>query len=312
MSLWLSVPLRLLLLGLGLLSFCLPRGAELRLGPAVGRLMFRLGFFKRKTVLENLRHCFPELTSKELRRLAIRNFEHYGILFFEYLHFFAPVRGHYRDYVSRHARLHGLERWKKAHAKGKGVIFVACHLGHWEMLASAGGMAGIPLTIVTKVLKPRWLHDQITAARLSTGVAAAHEPGSAPVILRALRRGGSVAFMNDQYTKPPMGLLVRFFGVKVGTLSVAGTLARRTGAAVLPTYTYRDAEGICHVVIEPEMSLARDRDTPEAATQAVSDKVEQWVRRHPTQWLWMHRRFKNVTWPVPELTPAAGPRPAYP
>lgn len=299
MSLWLSAPLRLLLFGLGLLAYFLPRGLELSLGPALGRLVFWLGFFKRKTVLDNLGRCFPDLSAKELLRLAQRNFEHYGILFFEYLHIFAPVEGHYRDYMSRHSRLEGLGRWKRAHAKGKGVIFVACHLGHWEMLAAAGGLAGIPLTIVTKILKPRWLHDRITAARLSTGVSAAHEPGSAPAILRALRRGGTVAFMNDQYTRPPMGLSARFFGVMVGTLSVVGTLAKRTGAAVLPTYTYRDAEGVSHVVIEPEMPM--NGDPAEVMTQSVASKVEQWVRLHPEQWLWMHRRFKNVTWPAVPL-----------
>ena len=295
MSPWLSVPLHVLLLGLGLFVYCLPRGLELRLGPAVGRLVFRFGLFKRGVVLENLSHCFPQLTPKKRLLLAMRNFEHYGILFFEYLHLFTPVRRHYRDYVSRHSRLEGLTHWRRAHAKGKGVIFVTCHVGQWEMMASAGGLADIPLTIVTKVLKPRWLHDRIAAARLSTGVSAAHEPGSAPAVLRALRRGKAVAFMNDQYTPPPAGLPVCFFGVKVNTLSVVGDLAGRTGAAVLPTYTYRDAQGISHVVIEPELSLGRDAT---ASTQAVASLVEGWVRRHPEQWLWMHRRFKNVTWPV--------------
>jgi KDO2-lipid IV(A) lauroyltransferase len=164
-------------------------------------------------------------------------------------------------------------------------------------LAASGGLAGMPLTVVTTVLKPAWLDKQITKARLSTGVRAAYHPGSVPAVLRALRKGESVAFMNDQYARPPMGVRVRFFGVMVDTLAAVGPLAKRTGAAIVPASAYRDAQGVSHVVIEPELDLGESLDSPEKSTQALASKVESWVRARPEQWLWIHRRFKNVDWP---------------
>ena len=283
-----------MLFAAGLAVSFLSRRVELWLGPVLGRLVLGLGLFKRKIAFDNIRHCFPELERQGWQRFLERNFEHYGLLFLECLHFFSPFKGHYRSYMARNSVLEGYDNWKRAHDKGKGVLFIACHLGYWEMLAAAGGIRGMPLTVVTKVLKPRWLHDQIAAARLSTGIRAVYHPGAGTAILKALRKGESVAFMIDQYTRPSMGLPVRFFGMKVYALAAVGLLAKRTGAAVVPAHTYRDKDGTSHIVIEPEVAL----ESAEKITQVLASKVEQWVRQHPDQWLWIHRRFKNVTWPA--------------
>ncbi|MEI8190432.1 MAG: hypothetical protein WCI75_12020, partial [candidate division NC10 bacterium] len=157
MSVLVSAPLWLLLSVLGLAAGLLPRWAELGLGRVFGRAVLALGFFKRKTAYDNIRHCFPELGEDGWKALLARNFEHYGILFFEYLHFFSPLPGHYLRYARSICVLEGAEHWERARAKGKGVIFVSCHNGFWEMVAAAAGLTGKPLTIVTTVLKPRWL-----------------------------------------------------------------------------------------------------------------------------------------------------------
>lgn len=289
--LW-SAPLRLLLAALGLGASLLPRPVELWLGRGFGRLTLVLGLFKRRIAEDNIAQCLPELDAAGRGALLRANYEHYGILFFEYLHFFSPIPGHFRRYARRVSRLENRQIWERARAKGKGVIFFSAHLGFWEMSAAAAGLSGLEPTVVTTMLKPAWLHRKITQSRASTGVAQAFHPGSMPAVLRALRRGGSVAFMNDQYARPPMGLPVVFFGRLVETLSVVGPLAKRTGACVLPVYAVRGPDGVNEVRIEPEMDLAEDG--PEEATQKVAGRVEEWVRRHPEQWLWIHRRFKNA------------------
>jgi KDO2-lipid IV(A) lauroyltransferase len=299
MPYWQSAPLRILLGALGTVASACPRGLELAAGPLLGRLVLALGLFKAKTAAENIRRCFPELEESERRKILRGNYEHYGILFFEFLHFFSPIPGHYRRYMKRHSLLEGYENWERAHAKGKGVLFVASHVGYWEMLAAAGALSGMPLTVVTTVLQPDWLNAKITAERSSTGVEAAYHPGAGKHVLKALRNGRSVAFMNDQYAPPPMGLPVKFFGVKVNTLSAVAPLAKRTGAAIIPVGTYRDDKGVSRVVIGKEMHLGADLDDTAKATEILAGTVERWVRRHPTQWLWIHRRFKNVDWNEP-------------
>ncbi|MBI3296969.1 MAG: hypothetical protein HYZ75_02305 [Elusimicrobia bacterium] len=293
----LSFPLRVGLFCIGLAVTFLPRRAELVLGAVLGRLLLALGVLKSKIAEDNLRNCFPELSDPARRRLLERNFEHYGMLFFEYAHFFSPFPGHYRTYMERNTAIEGLENWRRAAAKGNGVVFVAAHMGYWEFLAARGALSGIPLTVVTTVVEPPWLHEALTAARLSTGVRATFHPGSMSGVLKALMRKESVAFMNDQYARPPMGMPVRFFGVSVDTLAAVGPIAKRTGAAIVPAYSLRGKDGKGTIRIEPELELGPALDDPAAATQAIAARVEAWVRQTPEQWLWMHRRFKNVVWP---------------
>lgn len=305
MAALLSWALWALLSALGLAAAALPRRAELALGGLFGRAALALGLFKDRVAAENIRRALPELSAAARRDLLARNYEHMGRLFFEYLHFFAPLPGHYRRYAEANSRLDGLEHWEAARAKGKGALIVSLHLGWWEMQAASGGLAGMPLTVVTKALKPDWLHRLMTERRLSTGVRAALHPGSMPAIMRALRKGEAVAFMNDQYARPPMGLKVRFFGVEVDTLAAVGPLAKRTGAAILPATSYRDEHGVTRVTLSPELDLGADADDPVRATQALAAVVERAVRERPEQWLWLHRRFKNVVWPAEQAAGAS-------
>lgn len=292
MPFWLSILVWIALTPPAAAVTLLPRRLELALGPFLGRLVLAVDRKRSRIALANIRRCLPELDEDGARRLLRENYEHYGILALEILHLFSPLPGHYRRYALKNSGLVGYENWKKAADKGKGVIFASCHLGNWEMMAAAGGLAGMPVTIVTRRLKPAWLLEKAAASRLSTGVRAAYDPRTLPVVMKALRAGESVGFVIDQYAPPPMGLKARFFGVEVDTLAAVGPLAQRTGAAVVPAWTLRDRDGVVRLRIEPEITLPGD---PAAATQALADKVESWVRAHPVQWLWIHRRFKNVS-----------------
>ena len=281
----------------GFAASLLPRPLELALGRMLGRLAMRLAPSRRRIAEENMRRCLPELSPEKRARLLRENFEHYGILTLEILHMFSPLPGHYRRYAARVARLEGFEGWKKAHDKGKGVLFVSAHLANWELMAAAGAMAGIPLTMVTRHLKPEWLHRRVEKMRLSVGVRALYQPRTLPGILKGLRAKESIGFVMDQYAPPPMGSWAVFFGARVHTLAAVGSLAQRTGAAIIPVLQRRDSNGLVRVVIEPELGLGEAAGDPDKATQILVSRVEKWIREEPAQWLWVHRRFKNAVWP---------------
>src|SRR5438105_3529291 len=101
MPIWFSAPLWLVLFLAGLGVSILPRRVELWLGPKLGRLILRLGAFKSRVAYENIRRCLPELGEEGWKKLLKSNYEHYGILFFEYLHFFSPIPGHFKRYTER-------------------------------------------------------------------------------------------------------------------------------------------------------------------------------------------------------------------
>lgn len=291
---WQSAPLWLALNAAALAASFLPRRIEMLLGPPLGRLLLAVDWKRRHIADENIRRCLPDLSDERRRSLIRENYEHYGLLILEYLHLFSPLSGHYRRYAERVRALEGFEHYKKAADKGKGVIFLGCHLGNWEIQPASGALGGIPVTVITRHVEPEWLHRKLEAARLSVGVRAAYQPRTLPTVMKALRKGESVGFVLDQYAAPPSGLKVRFFGVKVDTLAAVGPLAQRTGAAVVPVVTHRDDKGILHTRIEPEMDLGHALGDQKKSTQILADKVEAWIRANPAQWLWVHRRFKNI------------------
>jgi len=289
----LALLLRLPLHGLGLFVATLPRSWELKIGKAMGRFFLAVDFKRQAIARENMMNCLPDLSEDQLSELLRRNYEHYGILALELAHLFAPIEGHYRDYVARIAKVEGFERWERARDRGKGALFCSAHLANWELAASSGAILGMPVTIVTRRLKPAWLHDWLEKVRLSTSVRCTYQPRTMPSVMKALRDGGGVVFVMDQYMPPPMGEPTRFFGVRVDTLAALAPLARRTGAAILPVRQVRREDGIVRIIIEPEIELSSD---DKADNQRLADVVEGWIRAEPSQWLWVHRRFKHVDW----------------
>jgi len=294
----LSVFLRFVLGALGSAVTLTPRSWELTLGPALGRLGLRFDRKRRDIARENIRRCLPELGAAGTDALLRENFEHYGVLTLELLHMFSPFPGHYRRYSLRTATIEGLDHWRRAHDKGRGVLFVSAHLANWELMAGLGAMNGVPITIVTRHLKPEWLHRKMLEARRSVSFGCFfNNENPARKIIGALRRGESVGFVMDQYAPPPTGARVPFFGIEVDTLAAVGTFAERTGASIIPVYQRRDASGVVRIVIEPELNLGEARRDPAASTALLAARTEAWIRREPAQWLWAHRRFKNVAWP---------------
>lgn len=289
----LAVLLRIPLHGLGLFVAVLPRSWECALGRWLGRASLRIDGKRRRIAEENIRNCFPEMGPEDRAGVLRANAEHYGVLALELAHMFTPIRGHWRAYVLRTTKVEGIENWEKAHARGKGELFCSAHLANWEFAAAAGALRGMKVLIVTRKTQPKWMHDWLERVRLETGVTCAYQPRTVPAVMKAVRDGGGVVFVADQYMVPPMGQPLRFFGVTVDTLFAIAPLARRTGAAMIPVRQIREQDGIVRIVVLPELPLGTD---DREDNQRIVDLIESWIREIPGQWLWVHRRFKHVDW----------------
>jgi len=294
MPVWQSIPLWVGLTVLGFLFSFVPRRLEMWVGPWFGRLALCVAPKRRRTAEENIRRCYPEKTAEEQADLVRRNCEHWGLIGLEFMHLFSPVPGHFARYIKKNSVMHGFENWEKAHAKGKGTIIVGCHAGNWEIAAGAGCLAGMTFMIVTRRLTPEWLLKKIESSRLQAGLKAVYQPRTVPTIMKNLRKGECVGFVIDQYAGPPMGVKARFFGYNVYTLAAVGPLAQRTGAAIVPTYNYRDENGVFQVFLEPELDFGEAAGDAAQTAQVLANMVEKHVRDNVTQWTWGHRRFKNV------------------
>jgi KDO2-lipid IV(A) lauroyltransferase len=119
----------------------------------------------------------------------------------------------------------------------------------------------------------------------------------AGAVLRALRERALLVLPFDQNSTRGLGVFVDFFGVPASTNPGIARLALRTGAPVVPVFIVRDGTRARHRVhVLPIMYAQRSGDLESdvrRATQQFSDVFESMVRRHPEQWLWVHKRWKT-------------------
>jgi KDO2-lipid IV(A) lauroyltransferase len=278
------------------LLFLLPRSWVRALGNSIGFLWVDLLRVRRDVIFNNLKIAFPEWTEEKRRQVGRESVYNMGRGFYEL--FTVPFLN--QKWLDTHVVFEGEENMKAALAKGKGVLALSLHIGNGDLCSSTIVMKGYPMTIITKVFKNKFFNDLWFSLRGGQGVKYidAHGDKTSFDILKALKRQEAVVFVVDQFMGKPFGIQTTFFGKKTGTAYGLALFALKTKAPVLPIYTYEGSDHKIHTVFGEEVPVqdlvTEDKDASILAiTQRFNDKIEEIVRAHPEQWMWVHRRWKD-------------------
>jgi KDO2-lipid IV(A) lauroyltransferase len=269
----------------------LPRRVAHALGLAVGRLVYRLHARLRRVGERNLEMAFPEKTPAERAQLLRGVFASLGHLLAE----LPRIPSYTAQTVSRVAVHENLENFLDAERRGKGVLFLTAHIGGWEVGAAMHSLLGHPLHVVMRPLDNPRLDRLARELRCCHGNRVIEKHNFARGAMQALKRGETVGVLMDTNMTPPEGIFCDFFGIKACTTSAIARLALHTGAAVVPAFTLWDEEQHRYRIhFEPMIEMIHGSDDDVAAnTQRFNDVIEAAIRRHPSQWLWVHRRWKT-------------------
>lgn len=273
------------------------RRARIDTAPLLGKLIYYCLPIRRRLIRENLRRVFaPHLSEVEIVRLAQAHYTHLALLVWEFIRF--PWLSERRR--ERLVRVENIEAILRVHARGKGVLILTGHLGNWE-IATVAGLAGFPqyrgqLHVLRRPLVPDWLDRLVTRRFRRGGFGVLPKQNALHRVLDRLAAGDSVVFVLDQYAHGRDGVKVDFFGHPTGTMRSLAILSRSTGVPVVPVSTWREPDGK-HVLRfeEPLPTLPCD-DANEGIrlnTRAYNAVLERLILRHPEQWFWMHRRWKD-------------------
>jgi KDO2-lipid IV(A) lauroyltransferase len=284
-----------LISGLLRLIALIPLGPALRLGAAGGALAYHLFGKTRRLALEHLAHAFPEKTEAERRDIARRMFIHLAMSAME-----ITSIGHWDDRLGEYMTERDPALLRAALAKGKGIVFVTGHLGNWELMARLVARVGAPVSAVAKRGSDARLMGLIEAWRRDGNVTTLwrEDPSTARALLRVFKRNEVLGILVDQDTRV-QGIWVPFFGRPAYTPRAPADLALRSGAPILVGTSHRKGErpgdGFLFEVTEvPYDPSPADREAEvlrvTAACQAV---MEDAIRRHPADWVWMHERWKT-------------------
>lgn len=201
------------------------------------------------------------------------------------------------------------ERWRQVLAMNRGVVVAASHTGNWDLAACAVARER-ELLVVTKHLSQRWLDRFWQSTRAALGVRLADAAGALARAKETLRRGGAVAMMIDQVPASARhAVAVEFLGAAAHADRAAAALAASSGAPLVVAASRRDERGrqvleVLDVLLPPRRAA---RAWIDGATRDATRALDTFVRRHPSQWLWLHRRWKPMLAPPCRTTPSSSP-----
>ncbi|HWR37283.1 MAG TPA: lysophospholipid acyltransferase family protein [Clostridia bacterium] len=271
----------------------LPRPMSRAVAITIAFLIYALHGRLRRVGLRNLELAMPEKPLAERRRILRGVFRSLGRLLAE----FCKFPSYTRENVSRVAVYQGFENFEAAHNRGKGVIFLTAHLGGWEIGSFVHSLYGHPLNVVVRGLDNSYLNTLVDHYRTLHGNRTFDKGDFARGLIGAMRKGETVGILMDTNMTPPQGVFVDYFGHAACTAAGAARVALRTGAAVVPGFTVWDDElGKYRIEFAPAIPLVNSGDDEADAvanTQTFTKVIEDFVRRHPDQWLWVHRRWKS-------------------
>ncbi len=279
-------PLALALLLLRGLS-ALPFPLNVRIGKAVGSLLYRLPSKRKHVTQVNIDLCFPELNEEEKQRFCKEVFKNFGAGLIETG--MAWWSSHER--IKSISEIEGLDKLLAAKQQGKGVLLLGAHFSTLDI----GAAIGSNHFSYSAVYRPQ--RNPLFNATMLAGRdrhADAHIKKTQPrELIKAVRRGEIVWYGPDQDEGENNSVYAPFFSQNASTITATATLARITGAPVLLYGQRRKADdsGYIVTITGPLENFPSGDDIADAT--AVNQLIETAIRIEPTQYYWFHRRFKT-------------------
>ena len=285
---------------LTLVAACLPASITDRIGTLAGFLIPRLIPSRRIIAVDNIRRALPFMRCHQLwkssdcnaEKLAAETFQNLGRSLMEICRLY-HAKG---EDVINSVEIQGLEHYKAAKAKGKGLIFFSGHCGNWELLALAlSRHLGENISSVARKQNNPYLNRIVEQMRMRYNNKVLYKQGALRGILSTLKKEQVVGILADQAVLPQEGTLVEIMGRKAWASKAPVVIAQKSGAPLLPVFIHR--EGKRHIItFYPEQMFSGDMtdEGVQRDTQALSRYVENFIIEHPTQWYWVHRRWKRA------------------
>lgn len=248
-----------------------------------------------RIALANLREAFPEKSEEERRRIARGAWENLGRTGAEYAHLDTLFDyDYFNPQPDARVEVEGIEHFIALRDDSQPGLIFSAHLANWELPAICAARYGLDATAVFRAPNTpavaRAVHE--VRSRTMGGLEAARQ-GAAFAMQGVLENGGHLGMLIDQHFT--RGVTVPFFGRPALTNPILAKFARRFDCPVHGVRVIRLPNHRFRLELTPPLDLPRDAngeiDVP-GAMAAMTAVVESWVREHPEQWLWMHRRWR--------------------
>ncbi|MDE3180729.1 MAG: lysophospholipid acyltransferase family protein [Acidobacteriota bacterium] len=271
---------------------CMPHRTARWVCAALGALSYWLWPRLRSTGIRNLSLAYPDWTGRQRRKVLFASFQNLGRMLADFSHFPHWNRSNIGNLID----YDGFEHFERAAKLGKGVLFLTAHFGNWELGSFAHGVWGHPVNFVARRLDNPLMESLINHYRCLSGGRPIHKNDFARQALRALRRGESVGILMDQNMLPAEGIFVDFFGIPASTAIAPARIAQKEGSPLVLGLVIWDTKLRKYRLRFEDVGWIASPDPAEEIrvnTQHFTALLERYIRQYPTQWLWVHRRWKT-------------------
>lgn len=248
---------------------------------------------RKRIAMKNIDIAFPELSHEEKKKILV---ESYDNMVWTGVETFAMQRNpNIRDGWIQ--EVDGKEHFIAAMAAGKGIIGLAGHIGNWELAASILA-ANVPITAIVRNPDNKFYSELIQATRERSGIKTLDKREPMLRGISVLRGNEVFGIMPDQHGGRE-GIMAPFFGVETSTLPGPAVFAYLTGAPIIPIQIIRLEPFKFKMIIDPPLEWEKlgDRDSTILDITIKANRcIEKMIRRAPGQWLWQHRRFKEISY----------------
>ncbi|SHE37531.1 KDO2-lipid IV(A) lauroyltransferase [Modicisalibacter ilicicola DSM 19980] len=265
----------------------LPWRLKLGVGKAIGLLAWRFARRRRHITETNLRLVFPELDEERQAQLVRDTFIANGIGILE------TATGWCRDpeHLRHRVTFKGEQHMQRAMAQGKGALIIGIHFSTLD-LGGALHSLFFPADVVYRPHDNPLFERFMTRAR-SRIFGQAIDRYDLRGVVRRIKAGHAVWYSPDQDFGREASVFAPFFGVEAATIKLTAKIARMTGAPVMPLIFHRNSDDRTYT-LEYLPALEHFPSGDEVSDAArINAVIEAAIRRHPEQYLWLHRRFKT-------------------
>jgi KDO2-lipid IV(A) lauroyltransferase len=271
---------------LRLISY-LPYPVQLWIGRRFGRLIQRLSGKRQRVVDINLALCFPDKSPQQRDAIKRESYESLGITLIELAMcwWWTPER------LKPLVEVRGLEHLEACLQNKQGAILLSGHFTSLEIGARLLAMF-TPFQVMYRTQKNRLFDSLLYTKRQGYFVDVISRKNTRSM-LKGIKKLIPTWYAPDQDFRRERNVFAPFFGVPTATITASARLAQSTGAAMLPFYPERKADGSGYILwIEPPLENFPSGDDMADAT-AINASIERFIRKNPAQYMWVHQRFKT-------------------
>ena len=266
----------------------LPDKLSYYLAQALGSLLYYIIKDRRELAVQNIKTSLNVSKSKA-QQLIKEVFQDLALKFVEILQLEKRSLTELKENVT----VEGEEYLKEIYQSDKGAVLFTGHFGNWELLGVYLSAVGYPLTAIARDYKNDYIYQEIMKIRQSKG-AEVFNRSQLKKSIKALMKQKFLLIAGDQDAHQD-GEFMKFFDRPASTPLGPVKLAQRSNSYIVPTYLVREGLNNYRLIVKEPLEIDKDASLEEQreVLQHLTTSLENAIRDYPSQWLWVHRRWKT-------------------